>query len=233
MNRFFILLLLLTTFMSFAQTDFNKLDENGKKHGLWKGTYEASKRIRYQGTFEHGKEVGTFNYYDDTQAGSIIGVRVFDAKENSVYTTFYDQNKNVVSEGKSVNKLKEGIWNYYHYQSKEIMTKENYKNDKLEGIRTVYFKNGAIAEETTYKNGIKEGAYKNFTEKGVVLETVTYKNNEYEGLAVYRDVDNNIVSQGMYKNGKKVGIWNFYKNGKFDYKTNFNFQGKKFEKAKK
>ena len=48
-----------------SQTDFNKLDAKGKKHGVWKGFYAESKRPRYEGTFEHGKEIGIFNFFDD------------------------------------------------------------------------------------------------------------------------------------------------------------------------
>ncbi len=126
-----IFLFFFNTLFSLAQTDFNKLDNNGKKHGVWKGLYPESKRVRYEGTFEHGKEVGVFNYYDDTKAQSIIATREFTAKDNSVYTIFYDQRKNKVSEGKQVNKLFEGQWKYYHQNSKEVMTIENYKNGKI------------------------------------------------------------------------------------------------------
>ena len=229
MNKIF-LILLLNTIVGFSQTDFNKLDEKGLKHGVWRGFFEESKRLRYQGTFDHGKEIGTFNYFDDTKEASLIGVRVFEPNDNSVYTTFFDQKKNIVSEGKSVNKLKEENWKYYHEASKEIMTLEIYKLGKLEGIRTVYYKTGKIAEETNYKNGIKTGVYKKLTETGIELELANYKNNEYDGLATYKDPENNIVSQGNFKNGKKAGIWKFYKSGKFDSQTNFNFQGKKFAK---
>ena len=107
-----IFLFFFNTLFSLAQTDFNKLDNNGKKHGVWKGLYPESKRVRYEGTFEHGKEVGVFNYYDDTKAQSIIATREFTAKDNTVYTIFYDQRKNKVSEGKQVNKLFEGQWKF-------------------------------------------------------------------------------------------------------------------------
>ncbi len=232
MNKI-IYILLLNTIFSLAQTDFNKLDEKGLKHGIWKGFHEESKRLRFEGTFDHGREIGLFNYYDDTKEAALIGVRTFNDKENSVYTIFYDQKKNIVSEGKSINKLKEGNWKYHHETSKDLMTLEIYKLGNLDGIRTVYYKNGKIAEEINYKNGIKNGIYNKFTEKGILLETVAYKNDAFDGLAVFRDPDNNIVSQGNFKNGKKVGIWKFFKAGKLDSQTNFNFQGKKFAKKKK
>lgn len=223
-----ILILLLLTNSCFAQ-DINKLDENGKKHGLWKGIYEESKRPRYEGNFEHGKEKGTFQFFDDTKAGTVLATREFNSKDNSCYTIFYNQKSNKVSEGKVVNRQYEGDWKYYHEDSPKIMTLEHYVNGKLEGVRKVYFPNGKIAEETTYKNGIKEGKYKNYTETGIVLEETIYKNGEYEGLAIFRNPDNQIAGQGIFKEGKKIGIWKILEKGKFK-NVNYNFQGKKFAK---
>lgn len=203
-----------------SQTDVNRLDEKGQKHGLWKGSYEESKRPRYEGTFNHGKEIGIFNFYDDTKTKSIIATREFNAKDNSAYTIFYDQKKNKVSEGKVVNKLFEGPWKYYHKGSKTIMTIENYRNGKLEGLRTVFFPNGSIAEEMNYKNNLKEGVYKKYTEKGIVLEESIFKNNEYDGLAIFKDSDGNVASKGKFIKGKKAGIWQFFEKGKLVKETN-------------
>lgn len=216
--RFFTLFLCCQ--FVFSQTDSNPVDENGKKHGVWKGFYEESGRQRYEGTFEHGKEVGVFNFFDDTKAKSIIATRTFRAKDNSCYTIFYDQNKNIVSEGKEINKMREGQWKYYHKASKSIMTLENYKKGKLEGVRTVYYPSGKIVDETIYKNGLKEGVYKKYSEKGIVLENSFFKNGEYEGEAIYKDPNDLIVAKGKFKNGKKVGKWQFYINGKLESEEN-------------
>ena len=89
----YILILLFLTSISFAQ-NINKLDGNGKKNGVWKGVYEDSKRPRYEGTFEHGKEVGMFKFFDDTKEGTVIATREFAAKDNSCYTIFYNQKLN-------------------------------------------------------------------------------------------------------------------------------------------
>jgi len=202
-----------------AQTETNKLDAKGLKHGVWKGLYEESKRPRYQGTFEHGKEIGLFQFFDDTQKGDVIATREFNPKDNSAYTIFYDQNKNKVSEGKVVNKVFEGLWKYYHYASPAVMTTENYKNGKLEGLRTVYFPNGKIAEQINYVNNWKEGAYKKYTETGIVIEESVFKNNEYDGLAIFRDVNGNVVSKGLFAKGLKIGIWEVVENGKLVKKS--------------
>jgi antitoxin component YwqK of YwqJK toxin-antitoxin module len=202
-----------------AQTENNKLDSKGLKHGLWKGVYEESKRPRYQGTFEHGKEVGVFQFFDDTQKGDVIATREFNPKDNSAYTIFYDQNKNKVSEGKVVNKLFEGEWKYYHYASPAVMTTENYKNGKLEGVRTVYFLNGKVAEQINYVNNLKQGAYKKYTESGIVLEESFFKNNEYDGLAIFRNDSGIVVSKGMFAKGLKTGTWDVLENGKLVKKS--------------
>lgn len=206
-----------------AQNSFNNLDENGKKHGLWKGFYEESKRPRYEGTFVHGKEIGVFNYYDDTKAKSIIATREFNTKDATAYTIFYDQAKNKVSEGKVINKLFDGQWKYYHLNSKNIMTTENYVKGKLEGLRTVFYLSGKIAEEMDYKNNMKNGFYKKYTEKGILLEESSFQNNRYSGLAIFRDSNGNVVSQGQFKNGKKSGIWQFFEKGKLVKETNMSF----------
>lgn len=217
---FRILVFFLCCQVVFSQADNNPVDDKGKKHGIWKGFYEESGRPRYEGTFEHGKEIGVFNFFDDTKAQSVIATRTFTPKENSCYTIFYDQKKNIVSEGKEIDKLREGPWKYYHKSSKSIMTLENYKNGKLEGLRTVYYPSGKIVDETIYKKGVKEGVYKKYSETGIVMEHSFFKNGEYEGEAVYKDPNDFVIAKGIFKNGKKVGKWQFFVNGKLSSEEN-------------
>lgn len=210
----------------FSQTDFNKLDEKGKKHGVWKGYYPESKRLRYEGTFQHGREIGTFKFYDDVKSQPVIATREFNVKDNSVYTIFYNQSNNKVSEGKQVNKLNEGEWKYYHENLPDLMIIEHYKSGKLEGKRMVFYRSSGIkgeeniAEEANYKNGLKNGSYKKYTMKGTVLEDSNYKKGELDGSAIFNDPLGNLVSKGNFKNGKKFGIWEFYQDGKFIKKEN-------------
>jgi antitoxin component YwqK of YwqJK toxin-antitoxin module len=218
-KRIIIGLLFLNAFLVSAQ-DSNKLDANGKKDGVWKGVYEVSKRPRYEGTFNHGKETGIFKYFDDTKKGDVLATRDFSANDGSAYNIFYDQSKNVVSEGKVIGKNYEGEWKYYHKASKIIMAVENYKNGKLEGPRTVYYPNSKVAEEMTYKNGKKEGVYKKFGQNGIILEQTTYANDQYNGDAVFYDSDGVVASKGKFLNGKKAGMWQFFLKGKLTKEVN-------------
>lgn len=232
-NKFFLGFLFLVNLSAFSQGVYNKLDEKGNKNGPWKGVYTDTKNPKYEGTFEHGKEVGTFTFFDNTKTKTVVATREFNRQDNSAYTIFYDQLKNKVSEGKVVNKLYEGQWKYYHKASKAIMTIENYTNGKLEGLRSVFYASGKIAEETMYKNGLKNGAYKRYTESGIIIEESNYKNNEFDGIAIFRDADDGtIVSKGKFVNGKKAGIWQFFQKGKLVKEENMSFP-QSISKAKK
>ena len=228
-TAFLIFLFLICFSSSFAQ-ETNKSDADGKKHGLWKGVHAESKRPRYEGTFEHGKEVGTFRFFDDTKAGTLIATREF-RQDGSVYNIFFNQKGGKVSEGKLMNKQYEGEWKYYHENSDAVMTLEQYKKGKLAGKRTVFYKNGKLAEETTYVDGIKNGPYKKYAEneKSIVLEEVTFVNGKEHGEAIYRNADGTIASKGRYEDGQKKGAWEFYKNGKLDKKEKYPIQ-RKFQK---
>jgi antitoxin component YwqK of YwqJK toxin-antitoxin module len=168
--------------------------------------------------------VGTFNFFDNTKTKRVIATREFNPKENSAYTIVYDQKKNKVSEGKVVNKVSEGKWIYYHKASTVIMATENYSKGKLEGLRSVFYPSGKIAEEILYKNNLKNGIYKRYTESGIIIEESNYKNNEFDGMATFRDPDDgNIVSKGKFTNGKKTGVWQFFEKGKLVKEMNMSF----------
>lgn len=207
----FIALFLIST-VATAQ-DINKMDADGKRHGVWKGIYEESKRPRYEGTFDHGVETGTFKFFEDDKTSALVATRTF-AKDGSCFTTFFDPKGNKEGEGKEVNKLKEGEWKFYHPASTTIMAVENYNKGKLTGVRKVFFPEGKIAEEVTYVNGVKNGTYKQYTLKGVVLEESAYKEDKLHGPAIYRNAEGEVVAKGQYTNNKKTGKWQTLEKGK-------------------
>lgn len=200
--------------MVFSQKEINQLDSKGQRHGLWKGTYEASKRPRYEGNFNHGKEIGIFTYFDDTKAGKVIATRDFTKGNGSCYAIFYHQNGKKVSEGLLVNKLPQGEWKYYHFDSDQLMSVENYKQGKLDGVRKVFYKDGSLAEVSNYANGKLDGNYKKYAENETILEDYNYKKGKLDGPALYYDGKGNINIKGQYKNDRKWGYWETYEKGK-------------------
>ncbi len=209
-----VILFFLFTFSVVAQEKINQLDVQGNRHGLWKGTHKETNRPRYEGVFSHGKETGVFKYFDDTKAGTTIAIRDFSKGDGSCYAVFFDQKGNKVSEGKLLNKILEGQWKYYHFESKSIMNIEFYKNGTLDGNKKVFYSNGTIAEETNYKLGVKNGLAKTFSDKGKLIDEHVYKNGQFNGLASYYDGSGNKLYEGNYIDGKRVGIWKFYEKNK-------------------
>lgn len=224
-----LLLIFLFVANGFAQTDYNKFDTNNKKDGVWRGFYPDSKRLRYEGTFKNGVEEGTFNFFDDTKAQDIVATRTFSENGKVALNKFFDQKKNLVSEGKTVDRKNEGEWKYYHKNSKDMKMIEIYKNGLLNGKRTIFYLSNILADETTFVDGKKNGVQKIFTEKGIVIEESHFKNNEYDGSCVFRNPSGQTVSQGNFSNGIKKGKWQFFENGKL-VKTEMLPKQKKFAK---
>jgi len=99
MKLVYTLLLAFFTLFSVAQ-DVNQLDENGERHGVWKKNFEGTKLLRYQGQFEHGKEVGTFKFYKNIESQSVLtATRTFKPNSDLADVKFYSSTKNLISEG--------------------------------------------------------------------------------------------------------------------------------------
>ncbi|WP_208022812.1 toxin-antitoxin system YwqK family antitoxin [Flavobacterium jejuense] len=208
------LFLALNCLTVFSQVENNQFDTKGERHGVWKGFYKESKRPRYEGNFNHGKETGVFKYFDDTKAGTVIATRNFSKGDGSCYAIFYNQKGNKVSEGLLVNKLPHGEWKYFHFESDQLMSLENYKQGKLNGVKKVFYKDGSLAEVSNYVNGKKQGLYKKYAENETILEEINYKGGKLDGPALYYDGKGNINVKGQFKNDRKWGYWETYENGK-------------------
>ncbi|HKX86448.1 MAG TPA: hypothetical protein VJL37_07235 [Flavobacterium sp.] len=208
-----VLSILVVSFIGNAQDKWNQLDEKGERHGTWKGYYDDSKLLRYEGNFVHGKESGLFTYYANSDKKIVMATRNFDGK-GSAYTIFFDENSFKVSEGNVVNKLRHGLWKYYHKGLKTVMSTENYLNDKLEGVRKVYYANGVLGEEIPYKNNLKEGTAKKYNKEGKLIEETHFVAGQMQGSYKVFDEFGNVVILGNFKDDKKKGIWKYFQGGK-------------------
>ncbi|WP_300570890.1 hypothetical protein [Flavobacterium sp.] len=218
-KKYSVYLILISISFGYAQTVVkvppapNALDEKGLRHGQWNGFFDDSKILRYEGNFNHGKELGLFTYYANSDKKIVMATRNFDAKNNA-FTIFFDENKNKVSEGNMVDKQRQGVWKYYHKNSKAIMTTENYINDKLEGARKVFYSDGKLAEEVLYKNNLKEGLSKKYSKEGKLVEESNFIKGLMQGSYKVYDESGKVVINGQFKKDKKNGMWKYYQNGK-------------------
>lgn len=197
----------------FSQSEINQMDAQGERHGVWKKKYPGTDQLRYEGTFEHGKEVGEFKFYCADCKDNPTVVKNFNFKDDIAEVKFFTIKGKLVSEGKMDSKDRIGEWVYYHEKSNDVMTREHYENGQLYGKMITYYPNGKITEETDYKNGIKDGEDNYYSPDGILLKKLLYRDDELHGAALYYDANGNVIIEGFYKNGKKHGLWKYYENG--------------------
>ena len=187
--------------------------------------------MRYEGAFEHGKEVGLFKFYKLFKKKSLLSAtKQFNLDDNSAYVQFLSSRGKIISEGKMVGKTYVGEWKYYHKNSTKVMTTEAYTTEgQLTGKRLVYYNNDQLAEEANYVNGVLEGISKWYSLKGVVLKEFIYKQGELDGISKVNNGKGELLVEGYYKSGKKVGIWKYYENGQLKEEKDFDYKRKKIK----
>lgn len=228
MKHYILYVLLLLINVSYAQ-EINQFDASGKRHGVWKKNFDSTNELRYEGTFEHGKEVGLFNFYKLIKKKSVLSAtKAFNKNEGTTKVKFLSSHGKVISEGEMIGKTYVGDWVYFHKNSSKVMTSETYtKEGLLKGKRLVYYKTGILAEEANYINGKLDGVSKWFSTNSVVVKEYVYVNNELHGAAKYYNDKKELLIEGNYKRNKKVGIWKYYENGELKEEKNMNYQQKK------
>lgn len=219
-QRFIFFLISFSLFYIGNAQEFNKTDANTKKHGNWQKFYEGTKQLRYEGTFDHGQEIGTFKFYD-RKGGHPTALKIYTEGDDLFDVIFYTTDGKKVSEGKMKGRSREGKWIYYHQDGSTVMTEEFYKNDLLHGERMVYFQNGAVAQRMEYVDGKENGTETHYSEAGVIVKTYTHVNGELHGPVKLYNLEGVIMREGNYKNNQKHGVWKYYENGKLDKTLTF------------
>jgi antitoxin component YwqK of YwqJK toxin-antitoxin module len=216
----------------FAQT-INEFDTNGKRHGVWKKNFEDTHITRYEGQFNHGKEIGLFKFYKNYKNKAILtATKQFNELDDTAEVKFLASNGRVISEGTMRGKTYFGTWKYYQKNSDQLLTIEQYNNEgQLNGERLVYYPNGQIAEKKSYINGKLNGVSEWYSTKKVVLKSFIYDNDELHGDAKFYNPKGELISQGQYKRGKKDGVWTYYENGKLVSEKDFTYKPKYIKKT--
>ncbi len=208
--------------------EINQLDANGKRHGVWKKNFDGTNQLRYEGQFDHGKEVGLFKFYKLIKKKSVLtATKSFDENTNIADVTFFASNGKEISKGKMNGKVYIGEWQYFHNKNGGLMTKEFYNdNGQLHGEKLVFYDNGKIAEQINYVNGKKEGVSTWLSLKGVKLKEFMYENDQLHGVSKYYSGNGDLLVEGRYKRDKKTGVWKYYKNGKLVDEKDFTYVSK-------
>lgn len=211
-NKMFFLFFLISFFVR-AQ-EINRFDTQGNRHGFWEKRYDSG-RVRYTGTFDHGKEVGVFFFYQNKFINNFPSIKKnFDKLTNKASVVFYDIYGKIKTEGVLIGKKRTGVWKYYDHRENLILI-EQYLHDQLNGKRTVFYENGHVAELSNYKNNTLEGITSRFSKDGVKLNDMTYKGGLLHGRTKFFEVNGNLKETGLYYKDHKVDPWDFYYKGRY------------------
>ena len=213
--------------MVFSQ-EINQFDANGKRHGIWKKTFEDTKAVRYEGQFNHGKEVGLFKFYKYVNKKSLLSAtKQFSETNNITDVKFFSSKGKVISEGQMDGKKYIGEWKYYHKNSDQLLRIEQYDTNGLQqGELLVYFKDNTLAEKSNYKDGKLNGKSVWYNENGIPIKEFIFENDELHGLSKYFSNNGDLLIEGLYRRGKKHGIWKYYQNGELKEEKDFTIRSK-------
>ena len=227
MKHCLLLLLLLISISGTAQ-NHNQLDADGKRHGIWKKNFPDTDVMRYEGEFDHGKEIGMFKYYKNVNGKAILAAtKEFNKENDRSEVKFYASTGKLISKGQVKGKLYVGTWLYYQNKTEHLLSKDNYNDDgELHGERLVYYETGKLAQQESYDRGKLHGPSVWYAENGEVIKRYAYVQGELHGPAKYYDQNGVLVLEGQYQRDRKHGVWKYYENGKLVKEKDFTRRSK-------
>lgn len=175
----------------------NRRDKKGRKQGEWKTFYENG-NIKTSGSYVNGKKDGIFKKYD--KDGGLLNIekyklgrKIKDDKEVAEY------------------EIKRNF-----YDNGQVKTKATYLNDKMDGVRREYDKEGNITQSYVMDQG-------NVREKGGIVDNSGLKQGKWEEY--YKS--GQLRAKGKYVDGVKTGEWIYYfRNGEIEQRGKYNEEGK-------
>lgn len=207
------LTIILGITFSFGQTKINQFDKDGKRHGVWRKYYNND-RIRYQGQFDHGKEIETFKYFSAANSDHPVVIKEFNSDNRVAKVSFFAENGSLISKGKMEGKNRVGKWLFFHEDGKTVMSEENYVNGKLHGEYRTYYQSGKPTEIAYYKNGFLDSIYRKYSIKGHLYQHFSYKSGKLNGKAVYYNrKTGSLTTKGLFNDDVRVGTWENYVDG--------------------
>jgi antitoxin component YwqK of YwqJK toxin-antitoxin module len=186
-----IVVILISTFQ-FVHAQ-NVIDAKGRKQGPWSKTYPKSTIPQFKGQFKDDIPTGTFTFYYEN--GKVKAVIKHGPNALRSEAFFYHENAKLMSHGIYRSQKKDSVWVHLNEDGFVTYTEE-FKNDLLNGKRTIYF----LPE--------REG------EKQRVSAIELYQNGLLQGEYVEYLISGTVSLKGKYDKGKKIGVWeSFHQNG--------------------
>jgi antitoxin component YwqK of YwqJK toxin-antitoxin module len=89
-----------------------------------------------------------------------------------------------VAEGTFVNGLRQGDVTYY-YETGEVLIIQNYIDNKENGLRKEFYKNGKLKDQGFQIESIRDSVWSFYTIEGILEKKITYERNRQKHLVEY------------------------------------------------
>jgi antitoxin component YwqK of YwqJK toxin-antitoxin module len=203
-----------------ADTQINKIDQQGRKQGHWIKKY-PNETIMYEGIFKDDHPVGEFKRYFENK--SLKSMLFYSDDGRKASAVIFHPNGNISSKGSYVDQMKEGKWQFFSYDNNSyLISEESYINNRRNGLSVKFFPDSAIAEKVTYLNDVKEGEWIQYYPSGAVRLKSNFLNGKINGSFEIWFENGAIEYSGNYKNDSREGQWVIYNNnGSIKYKLEY------------
>jgi antitoxin component YwqK of YwqJK toxin-antitoxin module len=208
MNRLLIFIFTVTITLSVsAQDTVNRKDASGRRQGYWTKV-DSSGRTIYTGHFNDNVPAGTFTYY--YPGGKVKAVSVFSQDGKTTRTTTYFLSGKKNAEGTFINEKREGLWRFFSEYDETLVSEEQYRAGKRDGVARTFFHGKGVAELITWKNDVREGLWEQYFDDGIVKLRCAYKNDLKEGAITVFYPTGQKLNTGQYLKGLPEGTWITY-----------------------
>ena len=205
--------------------------KDNKRHGEWTMftlNGELQQRLLYKNGKKNGKCFFYHSYYGEDSHNMRTSHDFLDVYEYMNHEEihilelikFYVGNNRIIDTNLTIDFKDDQIHGLFIMNITNMNREEgkfceiNLRNGKRHGLYTLFnYHNFKKVYEHPYKNGMVHGTCYNYNNEYIKKET--YKNNVKHGP--YEESDKKpssrryIVEKGQYKNGKKEGIWKYYR----------------------
>lgn len=158
----------VNSFATNIETNYNTVDLNGMKQGMWKVSLANGYEV---GKFMNDEKEGLWLTYSAN--GNVVSELTYVAGEiRGDYKTYFS-NGQIQEMGQWVNKKNKGeFFRYFENGSLHQHFQFNAEG-KRSGFQRTYFENGQLAIEVNVENGLEQGICARYDKKGnLVAETV-------------------------------------------------------------
>ena len=199
----------------YQETTFN----DGENDGLYM-EYKEDGSIHKKTLFKKGEEIMDYPEVDNIDE-SKEDIKIENNIKGELQKTYHEGTENIESEYYIDNGKRNGPMKVF-YESGQLRTEMNFKNDLPDGKGTGYFENGKISTVNSFKLGKEHGEFISYHENGQVHSKYNFLDGLEDGGQENWYENGQLDIEKNMKNGEQNG-WsrNYFNNGQIEFEGEY------------